>query len=134
MPSALEIRVNRRLSNCVEDAEGCWVWQGRVNEWGYSTTWFEGKGWKGHQLTYAYFIGDVPDGLVLDHLCRKPACCNPYHLEPVTHRVNIQRGNAGKFNRAKTHCPSGHPYDEVNTYWRGEHRHCWTCLRMRRRT
>lgn len=45
-----------------------------------------------HRVTYEMFRGPIPDGLVLDHLCRVPACCWPGHLEPVTHAVNIARG------------------------------------------
>ncbi|WP_396092344.1 HNH endonuclease, partial [Erwinia amylovora] len=55
-------------------------------------------------------IGPIPDGLVLDHLCRVRRCCNPDHLEPVGFVENVRRGDAGKhgFNTGKTHCPKGH--------------------------
>lgn len=78
-----------------------------VNDW---------RGFHAHIVTYELLVGPVPDGLELDHLCRNRACCNPAHMEPVTHRENILRG-VGFVPRqiATTHCPRGHAYDEENT-------------------
>ena len=58
-------------------------------------------------------VGPIPDGCELDHLCRNRACCNPDHLEPVTHLENVRRGLKGL---SVTHCPVGHPYYDENTY------------------
>lgn len=75
----------------------------------------------------------MPAGLGLDHLCRVRRCVNPAHLEPVTDRVNILRGQApSAVNAAKTHCIRGHPFNSVNTYWFTETngtrgRQCRTC-------
>jgi hypothetical protein len=67
-------------------------------------------------------VGPIPDGLVLDHLCRNKLCVNPKHLEPVTNQENILRGLTplvgGYYNMAKTHCPKGHEYSPENTYYR----------------
>lgn len=62
------------------------------------------------------FVGPIPDGLVIDHLCRNPQCVNPMHLEPVTPEENTRRGIGGWNTRAKTHCPQGHPYSGANLY------------------
>lgn len=89
---------------------------------------FDGKQRLVHRLAYAWLVGQIPAGLTLDHLCRNTVCVNPLHLEPVTHRVNVLRGQSGvAANARKTGCPQGHPFDEINTYhYRGQ-RHCRTC-------
>ncbi len=76
---------------------------------------------------YELLVGPVPDGLELDHLCRNPPCCNPAHLEPVTHAENMRRG---KFAQ-QTHCKHGHEYTEENTYRSAAgSRACRTCHRQ----
>ena len=75
-----------------------------------------------HIVAYEWKYGLVPEGLELDHLCRNPSCVNPDHQEAVTHSENSFRGNTGQWlsnkQRAKTHCPHGHTYDFLNTYYR----------------
>ncbi len=62
-----------------------------------------------HRITYAALVGEIASGAQIDHLCRNRSCCNPSHLESVTQRVNIDRGeNYIAINRAKTHCLRGH--------------------------
>ncbi|WP_414654556.1 HNH endonuclease signature motif containing protein [Intrasporangium sp.] len=74
-------------------------------------------------------MGPIPEGLVLDHLCRNRACCNPAHLEPVTIRENILRGEPAN----RTHCPHGHAYTPENTRIDNNMRSCRTCIRERAR-
>lgn len=66
-----------------------------------------------HRWSYEYHVGPIPEGLQIDHLCRNRICVNPDHLEPVTAQENLRRSEG---NHKKTHCPSGHPYDDANTY------------------
>lgn len=67
-----------------------------------------GKQWA-HIVLYEYFVGPVPEGLELDHLCQNPPCCNPWHLEPVTHQVNVSRGNSPGAEAGRTgKCRRGH--------------------------
>jgi hypothetical protein len=89
-----------------------------------------------HRAIYWQIRGPVPEGLELDHLCRNRACVNPWHLEAVTHRVNVLRGAAPvAFHAKKTHCPSGHPYSGENLYfWRGRQRMCRACEKARTKT
>ena len=112
----------------------CWVWTARVHGAGYAYLSVGGKKVRVHRLTYELLVGPIPDGLELDHLCRVRHCVNPAHLEPVTHAVNMDRGEIRERQheamRAITHCPRGHAYDEANTYVnpRGE-RNCRACAR-----
>lgn len=82
-----------------------------------------------HRVSYEAFIGPVPDGLILDHLCRVRHCVNPWHLEPVTGTENVLRGvGPTAINARKTHCIHGHPFDDRNTILDGRgYRHCLTC-------
>jgi hypothetical protein len=72
----------------------CWIWTGPLHEAGYGRTSVPGVGQRVriHRLAYETFVGPIPEGLVIDHLCRVRACCNPAHLEAVTSAENIRRG------------------------------------------
>ena len=90
---------------------GCWEWTACKMQSGY------GKYQKtvAHRWAYEFFIRQIPSGLQMDHLCRNRACANPNHVEPVTHKENARRGIPFSKWANKTHCPSGHPYDDKNT-------------------
>ena len=80
-----------------------------------------------HRLAYELIVGPIPAGLTIDHLCRNQICCNPMHMEPVTNRENILRGDSPSAKAArKTHCYRGHPFTPENTIWVG-YRKCRTC-------
>jgi HNH endonuclease len=127
----------RFSSKVTLDINGCWVWSGPKKVDGYAIFSFQpepGKKHKsisGHRWAYIKLIGD-PGDLVLDHLCRNRACCNPYHLEPVTRLENSRRADHTTRVLKITHCPYGHPYDESNTrYTKDRKRCCRTCERER---
>lgn len=111
---------------------GCWVWGGGLSH-GYGAMRFRGKNTPIHVLTYTFYVGPIPEGLELDHLCRNPSCCNPFHLEAVTRAENMRRGLLGVLRPPKTHCRYGHLLTEANLYlYRGE-RCCRVCIRDRNR-
>lgn len=122
---------------------GCWVFTGALNKEGYGVV---GRGRRGegtmlaHVAVFEAVNGPVPEGMEVDHTCLVHACCNPAHLEPVTHAENMRRAWAAglltmppgsAINAAKTHCPKGHPYDETNTYRISRERRCRACMRAR---
>lgn len=101
----------------VEVGEGCWLWKAGTQATGHGRFYADRKAVPAHRFSYELLIGPIPEGLVIDHLCRNPSCVNPDHLEPVTQGENIRRGdNQGPIGRRASKCPLGHPYDEINTY------------------
>lgn len=84
----------RRRSRVVES--GCWLWTGALRD-GYGRVKFNGSvTQEAHRASYEFHIGPIPEGLVIDHLCRNRSCINPSHLEPVTQGENIRRGETGR--------------------------------------
>ncbi len=109
----------------------CWLWTGKTNKGGYGEIKVAGQRLRTHRWMYEIVKGPIPDGLQLDHLCRQRACCNPAHLEAVTHRENMMRGKTQTAQKAaQTHCIHGHPFDAANTQWRKNGtRSCRACHR-----
>ncbi len=132
-------KVNKNGPVIVPELGQCWIWTGTTTH-GYGKIHF-GSHTKGtrknlfaHIVAYELTCGPVPEGFELDHRCRNHSCVNPDHLEPVSHSVNIIRGYHSRYNTKKTHCPSGHPYDDHNTYiTKNGKRMCRTCCRLRQR-
>lgn len=104
MTTALADLTDRFWSKVTQTGDDCWTWTGALNTNGYGQWGIGGVSKSVHRLAYEAFVGPIPDGLVLDHLCRNRACCNPAHLEPVTQAVNAARG----IEATKTHCLRGH--------------------------
>ena len=128
-------RIAKRIdfSECGLDTH-CWVWQGPVSRDGYGIISYNSKPNLTHRVSYIVNKGPIPEGLELDHLCRNRRCCNPDHLDPVSHKENVRRGKTGEVNshrqRSKTECKHGHPFDAKNTYYRSRgSRGCRTCNR-----
>lgn len=105
---------------------GCWIWGGARHANGYGRISHQNKSKLVHRFSYEWHVGPIPTGLQLDHLCRNRACCNPAHLEPVSGRTNVLRGDTiTASNARKTHCPQGHPYTRI---YAGKRR-CLICNR-----
>lgn len=113
----------------------CWIWTGGLVGGGYGQFGVTGQWHKrAHRYAYELVVGPIPDGLVLDHLCRVRCCVNPAHLEPVTQRENLMRG-LGSWNAGKTHCKRGHEFTPENTYVAPHgKRTCRTCRNVRQRS
>jgi HNH endonuclease len=93
--------------------------------------WWKGKKRLVHRVVYELMKGPIPNGMTLDHLCRVEPCINTDHLEPVSMKTNIRRGDglAGR-NARKTHCRNGHPFSIENTYiYPNGNRSCRICGR-----
>ena len=87
---------------------GCWQWLGVIGRDNYGHLTVNGKEVAAHRFAYEQFVGMIPPGLQVAHLCKNRSCVNPDHLDLIE--------SLGAFNANKTHCPDGHPYDSENTY------------------
>lgn len=105
-----------------EPNSGCWFWTGAQYNTGYGKL-TRGKRYKlAHRVAFVALVGEHDERLELDHLCRNKLCCNPAHLEPVTHGENVRRGQRERVLK-RTTCPSGHVYD----MFFATHRRCSIC-------
>jgi hypothetical protein len=147
MSRVMEVEEGRRLALVMDrivkgiavSEDGCWEWQRHIDKSGYGIIWAGAWMSRVHQVAYRIVKGDVPEGLEIDHLCRNRRCCNPHHLEAVTHAENMRRStvvasaaaaNKDRFRR-QTHCKRGHEFSVQNTriyVTRGyQTRHCRAC-------
>lgn len=112
------------------DLGPCWEWTASRNHLGYGQ-FRAGEMTGAHRWSYTAANGPIPEGLDIDHLCRVRHCVNPAHLEAVTHRENMLRGNTPNARAlTQTHCVNGHEYTDANTYIDPTHgrRSCRACL------
>lgn len=120
----------RLVTRVIEDERGCWLWQGPLHL-GYGAVGFAGRPIGAHRAAHLAFIGPIPEGWHVDHLCRVRHCIYPGHLEAVTPAVNVWRiPDRGVHTQA---CPQGHPYDDENTLHHDGRRYCRACSRNRNR-
>lgn len=114
------------------DPDGCWLWTA-AEKFGYGCFFFDGRMVQAHRFAYELVVGEIPEGLVIDHLCQIKLCVRPDHLEAVTHRENVLRSPRGfaAINARKNECHRGHPLSGDNLYLRPTGaRECKECRTM----
>lgn len=130
-PEKIKAQIQRHV--IIDEATGCWLWQGDSVKGGYGRTFVDGRKWLAHRAAFTAYKGPIPEGLTLDHLCKRQACCNPEHTEPVTMKENTMRGNSfSRINAEKTHCSRGHELAGDNLYrYNDGRRDCRQCMSIR---
>jgi hypothetical protein len=117
-----------RFAEKVRPEGGCLIWIGATGGGGdsYGNFYLDGRPRWAHIVAYEWANGPVPEGLELDHLCRRSLCVNPAHLEAVTHAENIRRGLRGALHVSPPACRNGHPFTPEN---RTKNQQCRVCAR-----
>lgn len=129
----------RSLDSFIYKTSSCWIWAGGITLNGYGN--YRNRG--AHRAVYEALVGEIPDGMQLDHLCRVKSCVNPDHLEPVTASENMKRSmpyrelsGAALASHNMTHCKRGHEYNQENTRFfirkdrEGLQKDCRVCRKM----
>lgn len=120
-----EARLSRHLAPA---ADGCLVYTKMKDRQGYGRIRVGHKMMGAHRLAYELWVGEIPTGETIDHLCFNTSCCNPQHLRTLSHKENSARQRSSM----KTECVNGHSYSPENTYIRPDgSRDCRTCIASR---
>jgi hypothetical protein len=114
--------IEQRFWSKVDLSGACWIWLATKAGSGYGQFSVSGSGSTrvrvyAHRWAYEDANGPIPEGMELDHLCRRRDCVRPQHLQPVTHSENHRRRRGiktGPYN-VGTHCKHGHERTPENT-------------------
>jgi hypothetical protein len=126
-----EERIEHFWSLTRPSINGCIEWTAHIRT-GYGQFWSGSRHMPAHRFAYEQRRGPVPSGFVIDHLCRNRRCVNPDHMEVVTQRENVLRGDTiPARNSQKTRCKSGHLFAGDNVRIRPDgSRRCVACTKL----
>jgi hypothetical protein len=104
----------------INKTSGCWEWTAAKNAFGYGRiSVFTGGKYRAllaHRVAYELLVGEIPEGLHIDHMCHNPGCVNPAHLRPVTNKENLEN-LVGAFSNSKSGV-RGVSWDKRASKWR----------------
>ncbi len=126
---AMVRKQDARFWRQVNVSGSCWIWTGIIDHKGYGQ--FAANHKKhlaAHRWAYEALVGPIKEGLVVDHLCRNRACCNPDHMELVTTKENVLRGEGiTAQNARRVACCCGHEYSVCHRKNGRSYRFCKRC-------
>ena len=103
-----------RLHVEIDERTGCWLWQRSVDQGGYGKIGVDGRTMKAHRVSYALFVGDIDEGMMILHSCDTPRCINPDHLSQGTHEENMrEKVERGRAPRGEQHVAAKLTADDV---------------------
>jgi hypothetical protein len=80
--------IEELLDKWLDKTGDCWLWTG--DTWkGYGKTAYKGKKWMAHRLSYTFYVEEIDPTTVIHHKCANRTCCNPDHLQAVSHIDNV---------------------------------------------
>lgn len=134
-------RIEKNIEIITES--GCWIWKGSIDKKGYGCMNAFGKKQFVHRVSYSYYIGEIPKGMLVCHSCDIPTCVNPNHLFIGDYAANNRdcrnKGRANSENarltyqnkcreNPKKYCINGHEYTFENSYLdKNGTRYCRKC-------
>jgi HNH endonuclease len=115
----------------------CWVWIGTRNngkKGGHARFYFEGRVGLAHRFAYEHWVGKIPDGYELHHVCEHSWCVNPGHLKAISNADHLTLTHYGvkrPMTLRRMYCPRGHRLAGDNLIRNGGgHLWCRECRRM----
>lgn len=117
---------------------GCWIWVGQTSSRGYGryrpSGDFKRQRFQAHRYSYEYYVGKIPEGMIVCHKCDEPLCVNPKHMFIGTSKDNAQdmskKGRARNQYKGRTHCSRGHEYTHDSIYPGKTYRICKACTKI----
>lgn len=114
-----------RFKSFYKVINGCFLWKKYLDKDGYGAFYFMKKLRRAHRVAYYFANGDIPEGMVVDHICKNRNCVNIEHLRLITKRQNTLENSrsVGAINKMKQFCKNGHIFDKKY----GKQRYCSIC-------
>lgn len=101
MTKTYKEKLKQRMMDKVEKVNGCWLFRGCLNSWGYGQVRIQGRTLGAHKVMFELENGKIPKGKQANHTCHVCNCINPQHIYVGTQKENVRDMiEAGRSNYA----------------------------------